>query len=365
MKIFRLLHTTLLLLIILFPSTGITEVQSQKTFTIGISLPLTGDLAEYGTAVRNGIQLAVNRFPTEFSKLDLRFEDNRYDAKTALTILQKFDRDKVDLVYSWGEVPFNAIAPILEAKKLPLTAYSLDHSAARNTKYIVLTSNDPKSLTAPLVNALRKEGLKHFGIVKTEDPYINASIEGFTSNLISGETIEIISTVLPGEMDLKTHALHAKSSNVDAIGVYLYPGQISSFYRSIASIHISTPTFGTDIFESRAEINAAGKAMEGALYPNFQMPTWFAEEYVERYKNDAQISYAYNGYAWAAVAAGIFTKLQKKVSSYELIEKFKSVSGTEAGLNFQPRKDSTGVTFYEFPIVVRRVVDGKFETINP
>jgi ABC-type branched-subunit amino acid transport system substrate-binding protein len=343
-------------------SEAVPESTDPPSFKVGVSLPLTGDLAEYGAAVRNGIQLARSKFPNEFQRLSLDFEDNRYDAKTALAILSKFEGQKVDLVYSWGEVPFNAIAPVAEARQLALTAYSLDNSSARNSRFIVLTSNHPRSLTAPLMRALRDSGAKRIGIVKMEDPYINASITGLTANLLPGEELKIISTVLPGGMDTKPHALRVKSSSVDVLGVYLYPGQISSFYRNLSQLRVLIPTFGTDIFESRAEIRSAGQAMHGALYPNFEIPEWFEDEYRQRFKNDAQISYAYNGYAWAIITAHVFKSVSGKISSEDLIGRFKTVSSAEVGINFIPNKLPEGVFCYEFPAIVRRVVDGEFET---
>lgn len=343
-------------------SEAVSESADQQRFKVGVSLPLTGDLAEYGVAVRNGIELAQSKFPNEFRRLSLDFQDNRYDAKTALAILTQFEGQGVDLIYSWGEVPFNAIAPVAEARQLALTAYSLDNTAAKNSRFIVLTSNDPRSLTAPLMRALRGSGATRFGIVKMEDPYINASIEGLRANLLSGEELQIISTMLPGDMDTKPHALRVKSSSVDVLGIYLYPGQISSFYRNLAQLRVLVPTFGTDIFESRAEIRSAGQAMLGAIYPNFEMPDWFGNEYRQRFKDDAQISYAYNGYAWAIITAHVFKSVSRKISSEDVIGRFKAVISREVGINFIPRKLPEGVFCYEFPIVVRRVVHGEFET---
>lgn len=163
-------------------------------------------------------------------------------------------------------------------------------------------------------------------------------------------------------MDTKPHALRVKSSSVDVLGVYLYPGQISSFYRNLSQLRVLIPTFGTDIFESRAEIRSAGQAMHGALYPNFEIPEWFEDEYRQRFQDDAQISYAYNGYAWAIITAHVFKSVSGKISSEDLIGRFKTVSSAEVGINFIPNKLPEGVFCYEFPVVVRRVVDGEFET---
>jgi len=333
-------------------------------YQVGVSLPLTGDLAEYGAAVRNGIEVARNKLPSEFKHLKLTFDDNQYDAKVALTVVQRFQSDKMDLVYSWGEVPLNAIAPVAEKNRLPLTAYSLDNSAARYSRYVTLMSNDPKSLTAPLVNILRKQQLKHFGVIAMEDPYIDACIQGFRSNLKEDESLTIVSTVLPAEADMKPHALRAKTASIDALGVYLYPGQISSLYRSLGAIGVTHRTFGTDIFESRREIRSAGSPMQGALYPNFEIPKWFADEYVRRFKDDAQISYGYNGYAWAVVAASVLSSSPDKLSADGIVAAFRSVKGDEGGLNFRPKLTLDGIHYYEFPVVVRKVLDGSFENFQ-
>ena len=167
-------------------SEAVSESADQQRFKVGVSLPLTGDLAEYGVAVRNGIELAQSKFPNEFRRLSLDFQDNRYDAKTALAILTQFEGQGVDLIYSWGEVPFNAIAPVAEARRLALTAYSLDNTAAKNSRFIVLTSNDPRSLTAPLMRALRVSGAKRFGIVKMEDCQFPPFLDTYYSISSSG-----------------------------------------------------------------------------------------------------------------------------------------------------------------------------------
>jgi ABC-type branched-subunit amino acid transport system substrate-binding protein len=163
------------------------DSEDPPTYKIGVSLPLSGDLAQYGIAVRNGINLARDRFPAKFKDIEFSYEDNRYDAKTSLSVLRKFQTKNVDLLYSWGEVPFNAIAKTADKEFLPLAAYSLDNTLAKGSRCIVLTSNDPHTLTAPLVRALRKRGAKRFAVVKIEDPYINAVIDGFRSNLRESE----------------------------------------------------------------------------------------------------------------------------------------------------------------------------------
>jgi branched-chain amino acid transport system substrate-binding protein len=333
------------------------------TYKIGVSLPLSGDLAQYGSAVRNGINLARARFPEKFKGIEFSYEDNRYDAKTSLSVLRKFQTKNVDLLYSWGEVPFNAIATTADKECLPLAAYSLDNTLAKGSRCIILTSNDPHTLTAPLVRALRKRGAKRFAVVKMEDPYINAVIDGFRSNLHESEELLTLSLALPGEFDMRSHALRAKAATFDALGVYLYPGQISEFYRQMKMLKLTHFSFGTDIFENPSEVKSSGGAMEGAIYPNFSMPEWFPAEYRARFSDEAQMSYAYNSYAWAVIAAHALSSHPRKLTSREIVDKLKSVTGSEGDVRFAPRLSSDGVFYYEFPIVIRKIVSNGFETV--
>jgi len=90
------------------------------TFKIGVSLPLTGPLAEYGEAVRNGIDLALEDQPGLRTKVRFIYEDNSYDAKKAVGNLQKLvDVDGINLFLVWGNEPALSVAPVAEQRKVP------------------------------------------------------------------------------------------------------------------------------------------------------------------------------------------------------------------------------------------------------
>ena len=324
---------------------------------IGIALPLTGDLAEYGVAVQNGIQLAASEYPERFAHLDLTFDDNRYDAKLAVTIFKKFQADGVNAIYSWGEIPLNAIAPLVERAGIPVAAYSLDFTSAVGSRFITLTSNDPFSLVSPLVENLRRKGFKRFGVVKMEDPYINSCIDGFRASLKKGESVEVLSTVLPGDYDMRPHALAIKQSKAEAVGIYLYPGQISTLYRQLHALGARKSTFGTDIFESRTEIESAGPAMEGAVYPNFAIPESFSRRYREAYKNDSHIPYAYTAYVWAVVTRRIFSDAKQIPTAEQIVAGYRNQEALP-NAEFVVTTSAEGVHYYRYPVVVKKISDG-------
>lgn len=149
----------LITLVIVHHSSAEQRAINAATIHIGVALPLTGDLEQYGAAVRNGIEIAQKKYKNEFKNIELHFEDNRYDAVSALKIFQKFQSQNVNLVYSWGEVPLGAIAPVAERAKIPLLAMSMDVHPALHQRYIIRTANDPVELVRPLAETLRKRNV--------------------------------------------------------------------------------------------------------------------------------------------------------------------------------------------------------------
>jgi len=129
-----------------------------RSFLVGVNLPLTGEVAEFGVAVKNGIQLAVKEYPSEFGGIKFIFEDNRYDSKTSVTAFNKLkDLNKVDLVFVWGDTPSLAIAPVAEKRKTPLVAVLTDHTAVRKFDFVIRFINSYDQYASALVEYLRSQ----------------------------------------------------------------------------------------------------------------------------------------------------------------------------------------------------------------
>lgn len=331
---------------------------------IGVSLPLTGDVREYGLAVANGIEIAREKFPERFKKLRLSFEDNKYEASPAVAVFRKFQFSKVDLLYSWGEPPFNAIAQIAEHERIPLVAMSLDPKPACGKKYVVRSANSPKEMIAPVLAYLRSRGLKRIGIIKADDPFDNSYVAALQDSAADDEEVSILSTVLPEETDFRGHAIRARRAQIDVLGLFLYPSQVSTLYRNMVTIGFTPRSFGTDVFESDRVITASGPAMDGAVYANMVMPEWFAKEYVAKVGNDDQIAYAFNGYAWAAITAEVLTKVPHRPNADEIIKLLTSVSGREGGVEFQYRDTPESGRYWQFPVHLKVVENGGFRPLQ-
>jgi len=338
------------------------EVQEKKLIKIGVSIPLTGDVAEYGNAVKNGIELAKSQDPTGFANLEFIYEDNQYDAAKAVTTFKKLkDIDKVSLIYNWGEPTLGSVAPIAESLKFPILAMSLDRKPAENKKFIILTINYADQFAEKLVSYLRSKGIKNIGIIHAEDPFLNSMILGIKENLKTDETLKVIASVNPTEQDFKLHITKLKNSKFEAVGVYLFPGQLSTFFRQATTMKFESNFFGTDFFESRTEIAQSNHGMENAVYPNVKIPENFSVEYLKKYKNDAQIAYAYNAYEFAKTSATVLPKDNSNLNSEEIIDLYLKKERSDI---FTVEKTPEGVPYYKFPLVMKVIKNDKFSEIN-
>ena len=85
-----------LILSLVFSSLAFAETPN---LTIGLSLPLSGPLQEYGVAVRNAFTLAGEELGV--SGYELIYEDNQFEGKIAVSNFKLLTELKgVDLVYS-------------------------------------------------------------------------------------------------------------------------------------------------------------------------------------------------------------------------------------------------------------------------
>ncbi len=325
---------------------------------IGVSLPLSGDLAEYGLAVHQGIELAIAEQPSEFNKINFVFEDNMYEATKAVSAFRKLQTlDRVNLIYNWGEPTLYAIAAVAEQIKLPIIAMSLDPQPAIAKKYIIRSVNYAEQYEIKLLQYLRLNNFKKIALVKTEDPFLNSMAEGLRKNLNKDETLDVFATFNPGELDFKTTLTLLKTKKFDVLGVYLLSGQVSAFYRQLAALGLKVQSFGTDVFESKTEIKDAQGPMEGAFYPNGLVPETFSRLYLQKYKTDNQIAYAYNAFVFAKLSGILFKNIDQQLSAEEIIKLYSNPPGN---LGFRFRENNSGGKFYEFPLVIKKIVGNSF-----
>lgn len=345
--------------IVVLKNNGKTQY-SGEVVKVGVIAPLTGPLAEYGEAFRNGILLAQEKNPNP--KIQYVFEDSAYDSKKTISAFNKLkDTDKINILFNWGDPTSQALAPLVKDGSIPFVAFSSVAAVTQTSKYTVRPWDRPEDFANVIWKYLREKNLKNIGIVKVENTYLNSLYDALNKAKNNDETVTLVDNYLSySDNDFRTSISKIKKlKSIDALGVYLISGQISQFYRQSDQLGLKIPTFGTDFFENQNDIDAAGASMNGAVYAHYNVSDNFRSEYLARFNNESQIAYAGNGYD-VAMMLNQFDLSNKDT----IIKAFAGIKGFKGVLGSYSFIESSTNRYLSLPIHIKLIQDKKTRAIN-
>ena len=334
-------------------------------FCIGIILPLS-HFAEYGLAVKNGIELAKSTGSIKFKGLEFKFEDSAFDAKRTIASFKKLaEIDKANLIYVLGGPMSEVVAPIADRYRLPTLVSSNDPTTAIRHSYVIRFANPAKDYGERLAKEVLARSFKHTAVLITENQYLNSLLEALQKSAKDIGNIKVVHRGTGEMADFRSAITRIKVEKFDSIAVFLYPGQISQFYRQLREQQLSLPTFGSDAFESNSEITASGSGIEGAFFANNGVTENFRTLYIKHIGNDFQLAFAALGFDLATFLSEQFENSDKHLSPEETLRKlsqpseFDGISG-----RIQVVRDVSGDKYFRFPVRIRKVLNGKVITVG-
>jgi len=342
----------------------LTAQEKNETYTVGMILSLSGIAADYGEAIRNGVELARQDRPELFTHVRFMYEDAGYEPTRAVTAFKKFaDIDKVDLVHSFGAIFCQAIAPSAKVKGVLYAAECVDPSIGVDAPRTFRILNSADEYMQAQVAYLKKHSFKKIALLISDNGYLQTMSEAFKRSLTPEISSTIIDRVPVAERDLRSAIVRIRGGHYDAVGVFLAVGQISAFYRQAKEQHLELPTFGTNWFESIAEIEAAGGAMQGAVFANNPVKKVWFKRYLQQFHSPAAITYVAPAYEFALLIGEIVSNSKKKPMADEFISKLAGL-GVREGVAIGPYRfvnDPQQGQYLKFPIVMKRISGDGFE----
>lgn len=320
----------------LFLSLLLQNIAAADSIKIGVSVPLSGDMMQMGIAVKNGLELFKKETLLNSSAIQFIFEDNGYSIQKSLNSLIKLrDIKRIDLIYVLGDLPCEVIAPLAEKYNLPMIAVSFNPLIAKGKKFILPFASSFSDMAKLLTSFFNRNNFKRLGIIMVEDPYYENLLHEMKLHLKENSFPALVESVSFSENNFMPHIQRIQNANLDVIGIFLWPGQISTFYRQAKIQKLNIPTFGADVFESKDETEKAQGAMNGAFYINNQVNQKFLNSYRMSFGNDEQITYAGNIYEFATLfVKNLPTINRKNLQGIDLIEQLTSqdkISGSILG----------------------------------
>lgn len=286
-----------------------------KEFRIGVVLPLTGDLANFGKTVLNGVKLRVVDFANENPNIVVRViaEDSQAKPAVAVSAYQKLiDADGVSVVI--GALTSSAtlaMAPIAQQRKVLLispTASNPKLSSAGPYFFRVWPSDSFDGRVAAEY-CFSKLGFRKTGIIHLNNDYAlglkNVFADTFTR--IGGEVV-FTDSYLENTTDFRTLLTKASQMDLDVLYLPGHPQGIGTILKQARELDVNTTFFSNVAAEDKEFLAIAGNAADG-LY--FTAPAFNIEEggsevrrFVDQYKSrfdETPDVHAVKGYEAATV----------------------------------------------------------------
>ncbi len=144
------------------------EVKCSKPLKIGVILPLSGDTATAGVAIRNGTLMAARNLANR-CKVELVFEDDQLQQSRSVASFYKLTSfDKIDALIVFSSGSGKAIAPLADTAKIPVIAIASDAAVSRGKKFTFNHWVTPESQAKLLVPEALRRGYKKIVIVSSE-----------------------------------------------------------------------------------------------------------------------------------------------------------------------------------------------------
>lgn len=343
---------------------AVMSTDKVETLSIGVITPLTGQYAFIGEANRNAILLATQQVGKQFGskKIEVFFEDDKYDAKIAVTAYKKLrDIDGIDAVIVLGAPSIQALKPLTDADNIPLLGLGGTIVYEKDTVFQIMPSGN---LLFPTLGKIYGEKNKHIVIAHSSAELFAENARMFSTGLQSDVRFENV--IINSAGDFRTEVEKIVRMNPDAVTIFLPKDDAIKFLKALrvsdreGKIKIVCD-FGTEIAVKDYE-NAIGKdRLEGCISTNLAvtMEDKFKTDYMAAYKAEPAITadYAYDAYQ-------LVTELVQTTPKEKWVEKISSKGFKFVGFASGEIEFNNDGTRLDVPPVVRVYRGGKFVETN-
>lgn len=252
-----------------YSSKPATPTGEKPTITLGISAPLSGNVAFLGVNFQKAINLAMSELSTSTNKYNYKvvFEDDQFNPSSAVTAVNKLiSVDKVDALVTIGSPVGNAVNPIAEQNKIVnINSGASDPNVAKG-RYNFIHWTPPYEEVKLMIAELQKKGIKKVAVfAQIDNPGIDASIKSFKEN-IKGTDIKIVAeeNYKSGERDFRSLILKTKNSGAEIYFVEAVAPELEILAKQIRESGIKSPITSIESFEFTEQ----PKLFEGLWYVN-------------------------------------------------------------------------------------------------
>jgi branched-chain amino acid transport system substrate-binding protein len=270
--------------------------ENNNYYKLGVVIPMTGVLSNYGDFQRNAIEMAIDEI-NENNYLDkslkVYFEDSQSDSKSAIMGLEKLiNINNVPLALLTPSSPaVIAMAPIAENKKIPVIAMGAAANDVRYAgEYIFRVKNsaevEMENFVSQIYNIFNKRNIYILYVNNDYGKSIQESTKFYFESL--GGNISGIENYDVNEKDYSTMLLKINESNADAIFIVGWAKNTGQILRQAKELNIKIQFFAP-VGSIGPEVISIGKeASENLIYSiefNIDSEDFKVKEFIKNYEN--------------------------------------------------------------------------------
>lgn len=274
------------------------SIKQGNIIKIGVTAPLTGDLAFMGEGFKNSILLAQKDIEKNFGKTnheyEIVFQDDSFDPVRGASAAHKLiNTDKVNAIVSFGSSVGNAVSPIAEEAHVPhINAIASDpHVAIGDYNFVHWTP--PVGEAKLLLEQFNKKGIKTAVIFEQNQAGVIAVTEAIRK--YAGEYgVNVLATEKfnGDEKDFRTLIAEAKPMKADIYILEAMSPSLEILAKQLRDSGSKTPVTSIETFEYTEQMSM----FEGDWYVYALDPTTvFTEDYKTTYGKNPQVG-SPNGY---------------------------------------------------------------------
>lgn len=218
--------------------------QNKPVVKIGVMLPLSGNMANYGDATKRAIKMV--RQDTQDTKNHYEFilEDSGTDTAKASTIIRKLVfTDKINAVMGYISSTAMVAAPITEENKIPSIWY-VSAPEASVGEYNFRLYPDIITAAKMISSKIKSENKKNIAIIYQNIPSMNYLVADMLPTFKQELKIVLNENFVPDEKNFFALIQKIKSVNPDYIVFEATPPETDIFFKQMRENNVNIPVTG-------------------------------------------------------------------------------------------------------------------------
>lgn len=297
---------------------AVTPAHGEPVY-FGVSGPLTGPNAQYGTQWKAGFDLALDEINRDGGingrPLQYVFEDSQSDPRQSVTIAQKFVSDPRILIElgDFSSPASMAASPIYQRAGLVQLGFTNSHPDFTKGGDFIWSPSVSQADAQPLLAELAaKQGFKRVAVLYQNTDWGRASNDVFVKAAAARGTQVVASEgYQPTDKDFRATLLRLRDANPDALVLVSYYSDGAQIVRQARGSGLHTPIVAASSVYSPKFMELGGDAVNGvttntSFFPDDPRPEvqHFVRSFEAKYHQqpDAFNAYAYDATIIAAYA---------------------------------------------------------------